>query len=192
MFIGMLVGSGIDSGIDSGRRRFLSQIAVTGSLALTAGLVTACGGPGGGTGADSGLGVLEIAEQSASQATKDLWAASQSGDVSAVKAALVAGADIEGIDFSDNKNGRRALNYAALNNHPAVIEALLVAGANIESLNRTRFTPLHHAAEGGSIDAIKMLLKHGANKRAKMYRGGIPQQIAEYKGHRDAALLLVP
>jgi hypothetical protein len=25
-----------------------------------------------------------------------------------------------------------------------------------------------------------------------MYRGGIPQQIAEFKGHREAALLLVP
>nr|WP_298683156.1 ankyrin repeat domain-containing protein [uncultured Dongia sp.] len=188
----MFVGVFVDSAARSGRRRFLSRIAAAGALGLTAGLVTACAGPGGGTGADSGLGRLDIPEQPVAQATKDLWAASQSGDVAAVKAALAAGADIEGIDFSDNKNGRRALNYAALSNHAAVIEALLAAGANIESLNRTRFTPLHHAAEGGSIDAIKTLLKHGANKRAKMYRGGIPQQIAEYKGHRDAALLLVP
>lgn len=175
--------------VDVARRRFLSGLVLLGSTSF---LLTACAGPGGGTGADSGLGRLEIPEQAASQATKDLWHASSVGDVAGVKSALAAGADIEGIDFSENQNGRRALNYAALNNRPEVIEALLAAGANIESLNRTRFTPLHHAAEAGSIDAIKVLLKHGANKRAKMYRGGIPQQIAEFKGHRDAALLLVP
>lgn len=174
------------------RRGLLAGLGATLSITAAGTLLTACAGPGGGNGADSGLGRLEIAETPASQATKDLWQASRNGDVAGVKAALAAGADIEGIDFSDNSNGRRALNYAALNNHAEVIEALLAAGANIESQNRTRFTPLHHAAEAGSIDAIKTLLAHGANKRAKMYRGGIPQQIAEFKGHRDAALLLVP
>ena len=171
-------------------RRFMIAFVV---FCAAGPLLSACSGPGGGgSGADTGLGRLEIAEQTPNQATKDLWAAAQAGDVAAVKTALAAGADIEAIDFSDNKNGRRALNYAALHNKPEVIEALLAVGANIESLNRTRFTPLHHAAEAGSIEAIKVLLAHGANKRAKMYRGGIPQQIAEYKGHREAALLLVP
>lgn len=153
-----------------------------------------CAGPGGtaATDANSGLGRLDIPEQPASAATRDLWAAAQDGDVAGIEAALAAGADLEGIDFGENRNGRRALNYAALNNQPAAIEALLAAGANIESQNRTRFTPLHHAAEAGAIEAIKILLKHGADKKAKMYRGGIPQQIAEFKGHREAALLLVP
>ncbi len=174
------------------RRRVLTHIGAFAALSAAAPLLAACAGPGGGAGSDSGQGLLKIEETPASQATKDLWAASQSGDVAAVKAALAAGADIEGIDFSENHNGRRALNYAALNDHADVIEVLLAAGANIESENRTRFHPLHHAAEAGSINAIKMLLKHGADKRAKMYRGGIPQQIAEFKGHREAALLLVP
>lgn len=176
------------------RRRFATFMAVPAVLAAAGLTLTACAGPGGSaaTEANSGLGRLDIPDQEASQATRDLWAAAQSGDVAGIKAALDAGADIEGIDFSENRNGRRALNYAALNNHPAAIEALLAAGANIESQNRTRFTPLHHAAEAGSIDAIQTLLKHGANKKAKMYRGGIPQQIAEFKGHREAALLLVP
>jgi hypothetical protein len=178
--------------VNETRRQLLGHLAGLGVLTLATPLLAACAGPGGGGGADSGLGRLEIPDQPASAATKDLWKAAQDGDVAGVKAALAAGADIEGIDFSENKNGRRALNYAALNNKPDVIEALLAAGANIESQNRTRFTPLHHAAEAGSIDAIKVLLKHGANKRAKMYRGGIPQQIAEFKGHREAALLLVP
>lgn len=178
--------------VKASRRQLLNNLAGLGLLAFAAPLLSACAGPGGGMGADSGAGPLEIPDQPASQATKDLWKAAQEGDVAGVQAALSAGADIEGIDFSENKNGRRALNYAALNDKPDVIEALLAAGANIESQNRTRFTPLHHAAEAGAIAAIKVLLKHGANKRAKMYRGGIPQQIAEFKGHRDAALLLVP
>jgi ankyrin repeat protein len=178
--------------VTESRRRLLQHLAGFAALSAAVPLLASCAGPGGGAGSDSGQGLLKIDETPASQATKDLWAASQSGDVAAVKAALAAGADIEGIDFSENHNGRRALNYAALNDHAEVIEVLLAAGANIESENRTRFHPLHHAAEAGSINAIKVLLKHGANKRAKMYRGGIPQQIAEFKGHRDAALLLVP
>jgi ankyrin repeat protein len=176
-----------------GRRRFVILAAPL-LLGLGAVGLTGCAGPGGSAAAaaNSGEGRLDIPDQPASEATKDLWKAAQSGDVAGIAAALKAGADIEGIDFSENRNGRRALNYAALNNHPAAIEALLAAGANIESQNRTRFTPLHHAAEAGSIEAIEILLKHGANKKAKMYRGGIPQQIAEFKGHREAALLLVP
>lgn len=177
--------------VTESRRRVLGRLVGFAALGAVAPIVIGCAGPGGGS-ANDAPGRLEIPDQPVSQATKDLWRAAQDGDVAGVKTALAAGADIEGIDFSENKNGRRALNYAALNNHADVIEVLLAAGANIESQNRTRFTPLHHAAEGGSIDAIKTLLKHGANKRAKMYRGGIPQQIAEYKGHRDAALLLVP
>jgi ankyrin repeat protein len=179
------------------RRRFAAVAAMPALLAASH-LLAGCAGPAGNSGggaataANSGEGRLDIPETPASAATKALWEAAKSGDVAAIKAALAAGADIEGIDFSENKNGRRALNYAALNNQPAAIEALLAAGANIESQNRTRFTPLHHAAEAGSIDAIKVLLKHGANKKAKMYRGGIPQQVAEFKGHREAALLLVP
>jgi ankyrin repeat protein len=172
------------------RRRLLTGFLSVSVLGAGSLLLTACAGPSGG--ANTGLGRLDIPDQPASQATKDLWRAAETGDVAGVKAALTAGADIEGIDFSENKNGRRALNYAALNNQSAVIDVLLAAGANLESQNRTRFTPLHHAAEAGAIDAIKTLLKHGADKRAKMYRGGIPQQIAEFKGHRDAALLLVP
>ena len=177
------------------RRKLVSGLFLLGACSASATLLSACAGPGGGSasgGADTGEGRLDIPDQVASPATQDLWRASIAGDVAGVKAALAAGADIEGIDFSENNNGRRALNYAALNNRPEVIEALLAAGANIESQNRTRFTPLHHAAEKGSIEAIKVLLKHGANKRAKMYRGGTPQQIAEFRGHREAALLLVP
>lgn len=178
--------------VTKSRRTVLAQISGAALLAGIGPMLGACAGPGGAAGANDAPGRLEIPDMPASQATKDLWKASQEGDVAGVKAALAAGADIEGIDFTENKNGRRALNYAALNNQADVIEVLLAAGANIESQNRTRFTPLHHTAEAVAIDAVKTLLKHGANKKAKMYRGGIPQQIAEYKGHRDAALLLVP
>lgn len=175
------------------RRRITTLLGATAILPAALSLA-GCGGPGGSaaTAANSGEGRLDIPETPASDATKALWEAAKEGDLAGIDAALKAGADIEGIDFSENRNGRRALNYAALNDQAAAIEALLAAGANIESQNRTRFTPLHHAAEAGSINAINVLLKHGANKKAKMYRGGIPQQIAEFKGHREAALLLVP
>lgn len=169
------------------RRLVLRMIAAAVPMSLAG-----CAGPGGGKAGGGAPGRLEIPDQPASAATKELWLAAQEGDIDAIRAALAAGADIEGIDFTQHRNGRRALNYAALNNQAEAIKVLLEAGANIQSQNRSRFTPLHHAAEAGAIDAIKVLLAHGADKRAKMYMGGTPQQIAEFKGHREAALLLVP
>ncbi|MBK8250156.1 MAG: amidohydrolase family protein [Gemmatimonadetes bacterium] len=84
-----------------------------------------------------------------------LWIASVSGDTAAIVRALANGARIDSIDFVGN---RRPLNYAAGGNHAAAVRVLLARGANINLPNNTGFTPVHHAIEGGAVDALAVLL----------------------------------
>jgi len=94
-----------------------------------------------------------------------LWDAAISGDTSALSAALKDGAPIEGLDRRSSQNGRRALNWAAINNRAEAIRFLLARGAQIEATNFTGVTALHHAAEYGSLDAARVLLGAGADPK---------------------------
>src|SRR5258706_10032792 len=96
------------------------------------------------------------------------------GDTSALAAALKDGAQIEGLDRRTSQNGRRALNWAAINNRVDAIRFLLAHGASIEATNFTGFTALHHAAEYGSIDATRVLLAAGAGPEDPQVRRHLP------------------
>ncbi|OQR88384.1 ATP-binding Cassette (ABC) Superfamily, partial [Thraustotheca clavata] len=52
-------------------------------------------------------------------------------------------------------------------------------------------TPLHWAAKGGSLQAIELLLSHGANVYTKDDTGSIPLHLACYAGHTQAAIELL-
>lgn len=119
-----------------------------------------------------------------------LWDAAISGDVAAVNTALDAGADIHALDTRTNRNGRKALNWAAWYNHVAVIDVLLERGANINAVNNTGFAPLHHAAENGSLEAAIALMAAGANRQQKTFDGATPLDVALFKGHGLMAELL--
>ena len=92
-----------------------------------------------------------------------LWDAVIAGNVTEANVAIKTGADVNGMDFRTNPNGRRPLNYAAWRNDTAMIRALLDAGANINEANRTGFTPVHHAGEAGSKEAATLLITNRAN-----------------------------
>src|SRR6266436_5997112 len=66
-----------------------------------------------------------------------LWDAAISGDTSALAAALKDGAPIEGLDRRSSQNGRRALNWTAINNRADAIRFLLARGAQIRSRRPT-------------------------------------------------------
>jgi ankyrin repeat protein len=78
-----------------------------------------------------------------------------------------------------------------------VIEDLIAHGASVHSrvdspsFGTKSFTPLHSAAWTGNLDAIRMLVKHGAELGARdgTYKG-TPAQWAEYAGRKEAAELL--
>jgi len=119
-----------------------------------------------------------------------LWDAAISGDTSALAAALKDGAQIEGLDRRTSQNGRRALNWAAINNRVDAIRFLLAHGASIEATNFTGFTALHHAAEYGSLDATRMLLAAGADPKHTNLDGVTPLARARQEGFVEVAALL--
>jgi len=119
-----------------------------------------------------------------------LWDAAISGDTSALAAALRDGAQIAALDRRTSQNGRRALNWAAINNRAAAIRFLLAHGAEVEATNLTGFTALHHAAEYGSLDAARVLLAAGADPRHTNFEGVTPLARARLEGHLDVAELL--
>lgn len=119
-----------------------------------------------------------------------LWDAAIEGDTTAVALALNDGADINALDTRNNRNGRRALNWAAWHNHVHVIDQLLSHGADLEGMNRTGFTALHHAAESGSIEALQTLVAAGADPNAANLADRLPIDTARRRGHTDVVELL--
>jgi ankyrin repeat protein len=119
-----------------------------------------------------------------------LWDAAIAGDTSALAAALTDGAQIDALDRRSSRNGRRALNWAAINNRVDAIRFLLAHGAAIEATNLTGFTALHHAAEYGSVDAARVLLAAGADPKHTNLEGVTPLARARQEGHLDVAELL--
>jgi CubicO group peptidase (beta-lactamase class C family) len=119
----------------------------------------------------------------AASAEEKLWDAAMNGDVPAIESALEAGADIEAQDTRRSRNGRRALNWAASNDHPDAIRTLLSRGASINAANKTGFTALHHAAESGAAEAAEALLAAGADTSLVNTAGERPAEVARRKGH---------
>src|SRR5215467_695730 len=77
-----------------------------------------------------------------SSAQMALWDAVLAGDVTKVMDLVRAGADVNRLDirvYVAGPNGRRPLNYAALQNDTAMITALLEAGAVINLTNHSGF-----------------------------------------------------
>jgi ankyrin repeat protein len=126
----------------------------------------------------------------AQDAQTQLWEAAIAGDTTAMRQALAAGAQIDSLDTRRSRNGRRALNWAALNNRVPAIRLLLEAGATLDTANLTGFTALHHAAEAGALEAARALLVAGADARRTINAGYTPSKIARENGFEAVAALL--
>jgi CubicO group peptidase (beta-lactamase class C family) len=120
-------------------------------------------------------------------AQANLWDAAGDGNLTLVEAALQAGADVNALDTRSSRNGRYALNWAAINDRTDVIRLLLQHGAAIDAANLTGFTALHHAAESGSMGAAKALLDAGADRTLRNDAGETASDVARRKGHADIA-----
>jgi ankyrin repeat protein len=119
---------------------------------------------------------------SAQDAQTRLWDSAISGDTASLLGALSAGARVDSLDVRTNPNGRRALNWAAWNNRVPVIRILVARGATVNSTNLTGFTPLHHAAESGSMEAAVALLTAGADPSRLTGDGETPSDVARRRG----------
>ncbi|MEO8218259.1 MAG: serine hydrolase [Acidobacteriota bacterium] len=127
---------------------------------------------------------------SADGAQVGLWDAAGDGNLAAAEAALQAGAKVNELDTRSSRNGRYALNWAAINNHPDIIEVLLKHGAAINAQNLTGFTALHHAAESGSAAAAQALLDAGADPSLRSASGETPSDVARRHGNTAVAQII--
>lgn len=95
-----------------------------------------------------------------------------------VAALLAAGSDVAAV----NRRGATPLHYACDPRpngsvwHPAhqvrVIDMLVAAGAPVSLPDRGGATPLHRAVRARSSAAVRCLLAHGADVRARLKKGG--------------------
>ncbi len=119
-----------------------------------------------------------------------LWDAAMLGDTVALVKALADGAKVDSLDVGRSRNGRRALNWAAINNRVPAINLLLANGAAVNSQNLTGFSPLHHAAEKGSLEAARALLAAGADPLLGNAAGNTPADVARELGYDAVAALI--
>lgn len=139
------------------------------------------------------LGLLVLAgvrPAAAQDAQGRLWEASIAGDTAAIRKAVADGAKVDSLDVRRSRNGRRPLNWAALQNHPAAVELLLALGAPLEGENLTGFTALNHAAEAGALEATRALLAAGADVEHANKDGFRPIDTARARGYSSVVSLL--
>ena len=100
-----------------------------------------------------------------------LMYAGWSGHLEIVRLLLKAGANISAVDkgnASTDEGMCTALHYAAMGGNPAVIEELLNAGADVNALTTGRNTPVNFAVRNNHVEAIRLLIKRGANLSSKI------------------------
>jgi len=78
-----------------------------------------------------------------------------------------------------NERGVTALHRAAGHGQTAVLEFLLKKKARVNVVDADSWTPLHIASSVGSLEAVKCLLKHGANVEARTDAGEAPSDLTE-------------
>ncbi|KAL9098142.1 MAG: hypothetical protein Q9163_006141 [Psora crenata] len=115
---------------------------------------------------------LLIEEGTSPQATIEtgvtaLHKAAGHNQASVVQLLLGAGADKEArqthIDNSTDRTWATPLHWASIYGHTAAMAKLLDAGAFIDTLNLWNRTPLHLAARFGREEAVRLLIRRGAN-----------------------------
>ncbi|MFC2156492.1 ankyrin repeat domain-containing protein [Acidobacteriota bacterium] len=88
-------------------------------------------------------------------------------------------------------NGNRILHYAAGEwKEPDIVEKAIALGADVNIKNLWKRTPLHEAAEANHVDAMKILLDHGADMNSPDYHQVTPLDIVKKKNKKRTLELL--
>jgi ankyrin repeat protein len=105
-----------------------------------------------------------------------------------VQMLINSGADV-GITES---SGINLLHWAVITNRPAVIPVLIAAGVPLNATDDFGFTPLMYAAtiDHGNVDALRELIKAGADRRIRNADRRTPLEQARRYKHSEIADLL--
>jgi len=112
---------------------------------------------------------------------KELRTAAGSGDLSALKALIVSGVDVN----SKGNDGETALMQASSLGHIEIVDALIISGADVNAENNHGGTSLMYAsAFGGHHEIVSALIDAGANVNAKTINSLTSLMIASQKGYK--------
>lgn len=101
------------------------------------------------------------------------------GDAAMVKGCLERGADPDvSVQDGDSGAARPVLHWGAQYFNAACMQAMIDGGANLEERNSTGETALHHAVKQSKGDAVKFLMKSGAEPVALDGNGKTPIDAA--------------
>jgi ankyrin repeat protein len=92
-----------------------------------------------------------------------------------------------------SKDGFTALHFACYFGQPAAARVLIENGAAVDALaaNPTQVMPLHSAASARNLEAVRLLLEHGAPVNARQQSGWVPIHAAAQNGDRLMVELLL-
>lgn len=104
----------------------------------------------------------------------------KSGDLKAIDDLVRERKDLIHHRYLKNMYNETILHKASKEvRNAAVIERLIQVGADINAKARNDETPLHKAADYGNIDAVRVLLAHGADPNSVDTAGKTPLDLAE-------------
>ena len=78
-----------------------------------------------------------------------------------------------------DKDGWLAMHHAAANGDLVAVEVLISAGAQVDAMDPYRYRPLHLAAREGHEEICLLLLRHGADPRARIDVGFTAADLAQ-------------
>jgi ankyrin repeat protein len=119
----------------------------------------------------------------------DIHGAACSGDISAVRAFLRSGVDINSFD----NHGETPLHHAVKCNRRNVVALLLTEGADVNmGTDRGDDTPLHYALMWGNWDIAKFLLENGADETKENAEGVSAKGYVVQQGTQELCDALRP
>ena len=75
--------------------------------------------------------------------------------------------------------------------HCCVVQYLCQSNVSVNPADNEGHTPLHAAAEYGSLELVKLLCKVGADTSRLTVHGESPLQLASKKRHRDVVACIL-
>ena len=129
------------------------------------------------------VNISRQALQSKFQGDPSRWArnAAQAGDVSVLRLARSAGADMNAGDGT----GIAPAILAVVSNKPDALLTVVELGGNINAQSKTGYTAAHFAAYFGYSDVFATAVSLGADLNITDQYGSTPRMVAETRGHQD-------
>jgi len=94
---------------------------------------------------------------------------------------------------SRSRDGFTALHFAGFFGQPDAARLLIANGAQVDAVaaNPMQVMPLHSAASARNLEAVRLLLEHGATVNARQHGGWAPIHSAAQNGDKSMVELLL-